>query len=435
MGNTITYIPIAELIPSEFHAHLEFQNDNIDNLANSIKQLGILEPLIVRKKDDKYEIIIGNRRYNAAKSIGMDKVPVIVENITDEQAINMIITNNVQRKELTGKEEASLYDKAISYPNTNVEKLSITLGIPIDRIYSKLKLIKKHNNNSNQILKNSLNNETEVNNNLINNDIINLSELDKNEIRRERIEMNENQSMDNNINNGLEQNLGQGMNTEPAFGGRFFPSMEESNNIVNGLNQQIPNQDLNNIQPNINVEPAPIPNFSEPTPETNIPAFNNANPIPSPEANIPTFNNVDPTPSPEVNIPTFNNTDQTSSTSVEQSNYNEVPSMTNPLSFQNNYQEQTTIESGLNNMEVPNEVPSINPNINVENPIPTNETLNPEFDLNSIPNLNNTESKDITPIINMIKSITTNMELLGYKINVTENEEATSYKINIEVEK
>ena len=42
MGNTITYIPIAELIPSEFHAHLEFQNDNIDNLANSIKQLGIL---------------------------------------------------------------------------------------------------------------------------------------------------------------------------------------------------------------------------------------------------------------------------------------------------------------------------------------------------------------------------------------------------------
>ena len=143
MNNVIQSIPLTLLITSELHPHLEFQADNLDNLVNSIKKYGIIEPLLVRPKDNKFEIILGNRRYNAAKQLGLDKVPVIITNINDEIALNMIISDNIQRKELTSKEEARLYDKALSFPNINKEQLSINLGIPLDRIASKLELLKK----------------------------------------------------------------------------------------------------------------------------------------------------------------------------------------------------------------------------------------------------------------------------------------------------
>ena len=143
MDNAIQYIGLSELIPGEFHPHLEYTNDNLDNLTNSIKKYGILEPLIVRPKEQKYEIILGNRRYNAAKNLGLQKVPAIILNVNDETALNIIISDNIQRKELSSKEEAYLYDKALSFPNTNKEKISINLGIPLDRITSKLNLLKK----------------------------------------------------------------------------------------------------------------------------------------------------------------------------------------------------------------------------------------------------------------------------------------------------
>ena len=109
MDNVIQYIGLSELIPGEFHPHLETSNDNLENLTNSIKNYGILEPLIVRPKDKRFEIILGNRRYKAASSLGMEKVPVIILNIDDTKALELVISDNIQRKELSSKEEAYLY--------------------------------------------------------------------------------------------------------------------------------------------------------------------------------------------------------------------------------------------------------------------------------------------------------------------------------------
>ena len=411
MDNVIQ-LALIDLIPGEFHPHLENQNDNIDGLVNSIKNLGIIEPLIVRKKEDKYEIINGNRRYNAAKQLNLEKIPVIVINATDEEVLNIIITNNVQRKELTGKEEALLYEKAIRYPNVNVEQLSLKLGIPEDRINSKLKIVKKNENKTNQILTNhNINGQTTdiKNNNIINNDIINLNNLNNEEIRRERSNMNENQFTTPNQGTApqnFESNQG------PTFGGRFFPAMDNPSQINSQpapQSNQLVDLTGNTIQ---NQGTVPVPNQG---------------PISNPEIeNTPAMNNTNPEP---INIPTYNN----------------IPTQT-PVTEENNQMENIPtptleeIEKSLN--IVPESTPSIPETPNLETQLENNTvqeiSREPLPELENIPNIETKEAtpiKEVTPIINIIKSIVTNMELLGYKINITENEGPTKYNINIEVEK
>ncbi len=411
MDNVIQ-LALIDLIPGEFHPHLENQNDNIDGLVNSIKNLGIIEPLIVRKKEDKYEIINGNRRYNAAKQLNLEKIPVIVINATDEEVLNIIITNNVQRKELTGKEEALLYEKAIRYPNVNVEQLSLKLGIPEDRINSKLKIVKKNENKTNQILTNhNINGQTTdiKNNNIINNDIINLNNLNNEEIRRERSNMNENQFTTPNQGTApqnFESNQG------PTFGGRFFPAMDNPSQINSQpapQSNQLVDLTGNTIQ---NQGTVPVPNQG---------------PISNPEIeNTPAMNNTNPEP---INIPTYNN----------------IPTQT-PVTEENNQMENIPtptleeIEKSLN--IVPESTPSIPETPNLETQLENNTvqeiSREPLPELENIPNIETKEAtpiKEVTPIINIIKSIVTNMELLGYKINITENEGPTNYNINIEVEK
>ena len=426
MGNVITYIALNDLIPSEFHPHLEYQQDNLENLTNSIKKIGIIEPLIVRKKDNKYEIIIGNRRYNAAKILNIDKLPAIIREINDEQAIYMIIANNLQRKELTSKEEAQLYEKALVYQNQNIEQLSITLGIPEDRIQSKLKIIKKLN--TNPLIQNSKEIEQQQNmkNNLINNDIINLTELNNNEIRKERLNMNENQFMPNNINNeGIQQNNEQ-INQEPTFGGRFFPSMDNLTAMNNQPNIQ---------QPQTNTSPEPLINLTDNGPINNIDkSINNQIPVP----------NITPEPQtnqsvtlPNIEVPNFNLGETNNITAPIENpqpeiNINsEIPNLTPNIP-------ELNIEQGPNIPQMPQQESQIN----ISTPLPINEnTSNTTLNLDNMPNLNiptpsvTTSSKDITPIVNIIKNIVSNMELMGYNLKITEDDTGMSYKIDIEVEK
>ena len=121
MENTIQYLQLAELVPSDFHPHLETNDSGLNNLINSISHYGILEPLVVRPKDRKFEVVLGNRRYNAANRLKLDKVPVKVLELSDKEALEMIISENIHRKELTSREEGALYEQALSYSNYNME--------------------------------------------------------------------------------------------------------------------------------------------------------------------------------------------------------------------------------------------------------------------------------------------------------------------------
>ena len=463
MDNVIQYIGLSELIPGEFHPHLETSNDNLENLTNSIKNYGILEPLIVRPKDKRFEIILGNRRYKAASSLGMEKVPVIILNIDDTKALELVISDNIQRKELSSKEEAYLYEKALSYPNTNKEKLSIDLGIPLDRITSKLNLLNKNKQNEiNKVMQSNISTSSyNTQNNSINNDIINLSELNQKETEREDFYMNNNQYENINMNNNNFSNQGtqQTSQPEPTFGGRFFPSLEDeptNMNLNSNMNIQSPTLTSSgfNSSPLIDLtdlssDKTQNPSVSQdPTNQSiSLPNLDNSSPISLDQLNIT------PTPLPE------NQNINLSQPKEESLNINPIPNQLNnqPIDLNQNIPSQPEpVNNMLNNFNLGNskidvqqsiepQTPNIPQMPNIEQITAENTTNQEQFyqpnNTNPIPNatnlepISNTPKKDIIPVANMIKNLAIGIGEFGYKINITENDSNNSYSITIEVEK
>ena len=92
---------------------MQFSEDELEGMARSIKEQGIIQPLLVRKDDNGYELVTGERRLRAAKKAGLDQVPVIVKTITDTDLLEMSIVENVQREDLNPMEEAGAYYQLI----------------------------------------------------------------------------------------------------------------------------------------------------------------------------------------------------------------------------------------------------------------------------------------------------------------------------------
>lgn len=468
MDNAIKYISLNELVPGEFHPHLEYTNDNIENLTNSIKNYGILEPLIVRPKDNKYEIILGNRRYKAAVNLGLDKVPVIILNLDDAKALELIISDNIQRKELSGKEEAYLYDKALSYPNTNTEKLSMNLGIPLDRITSKLNLLKKSKKEKPKELstEQEIPNYNDNQNNSVNNDIINLSELNKKEEREDYI-MNNNQFIGNENTPNTVNPQGQNPNTqEPAFGGRFFPSLEDEPTNMN-LNENIgivptpqPQVDNNQPSPLIDLTDLSIGEQPVPTPQSDS-NINIVPPLEPSSIGMPEQSNIG------LDIPASQPTElnqQVNQPIDLTQNMNPIPSMDQPLDLSQFNQPQPTMMDnniGVEQLMMPPQMESPIPMMNqqvptMDQPVPMVDlTMNPApMGMDNIPNLNTpsmdnqfaqpmdmsnpmapTTQKDVLPVVNLIKNMAISLEAFGYKLNINESDLGQTYNITIEIEK
>ena len=229
MNNRIQNMTVDNLIPSSFHDIISNKDEDLETLEAFIKNFGILDPLIVRPKGSKYEIILGNKRYKVATKLGITEVPVTILNLDDKQALELILSKNTQTKELTKEQEANIYSKLLSYPDTTRENLSIDLGVPIDNIDYKLDKSLVNKVNSNLVTKPSL---IDNDNNSVNNDIVNLADLNKEEKERDDYNMNQNQYTNNNVNNIPNNNISpqpqsQQQSQEPTFGGRFFPSLED----------------------------------------------------------------------------------------------------------------------------------------------------------------------------------------------------------------
>ncbi|MCD6521742.1 ParB/RepB/Spo0J family partition protein [Candidatus Calescamantes bacterium] len=105
----VSELPIDLLSPSAFQSRESFEETAIQELANSIREKGIIEPILVRKKGEKYEIIAGERRFRAAGIAGLKKVPVIIKEVDDEEAIELSLIENLQREDLNPLERAKGY--------------------------------------------------------------------------------------------------------------------------------------------------------------------------------------------------------------------------------------------------------------------------------------------------------------------------------------
>lgn len=114
IGHDIVTLPLTLLKPGQYQPRSFFDDEKLVSLIDSVREQGILQPLIVRKIDDeKYEIIAGERRWRAAKSLNLVDVPVIVRECSDTQALELAIIENIQRDDLNPLEEADAYQKLI----------------------------------------------------------------------------------------------------------------------------------------------------------------------------------------------------------------------------------------------------------------------------------------------------------------------------------
>lgn len=108
-----TLVGINEIEPNKSQPRKNFDEDSIHELAESIKQFGIIQPLILQKKDKLYEIIAGERRWRAARLAGLKVVPAIIKEYTEQEKVEISIIENIQREDLNPIEEAMAYQKLI----------------------------------------------------------------------------------------------------------------------------------------------------------------------------------------------------------------------------------------------------------------------------------------------------------------------------------
>lgn len=126
----ITLVSVANIQPSNYNPRKRFDETGLDELAESIKQQGVLQPITVRPiaDTDRYEIVFGERRYHASVIAGLEEVPAIISELSDEEAQEMAVTENLQRKDVTPTEEANAYKQLIDSGRHTVETLSVLFG-------------------------------------------------------------------------------------------------------------------------------------------------------------------------------------------------------------------------------------------------------------------------------------------------------------------
>ena len=140
----INKLSISDLVSNKFQPRKFFDEDNLLDLTNSIKERGIIQPIIVRKSSDdnsKYEIIAGERRWLAAQKAGLHEVPVVITEADDLKSLEFAIVENVQRKDLNPIEEAESYKKLIDDFSYDQEKVSKFIGKSRSHIANFLRLL------------------------------------------------------------------------------------------------------------------------------------------------------------------------------------------------------------------------------------------------------------------------------------------------------
>ena len=139
--NTVEHVAVSKLIVNPFQPRKIFNEEALKELAESIKEHGIIQPIVVRKKDKKYEIIAGERRFRATKLAGLKEIPAIVKEMTEQQMMEVAILENLQREDLTPIEEAEAYSSLIENLNFTQDALAKRLGKSRPHIANHIRLL------------------------------------------------------------------------------------------------------------------------------------------------------------------------------------------------------------------------------------------------------------------------------------------------------
>jgi len=134
--------PIEEIKPHRGQPRKTFTPDKLEELAASIREKGIIQPLVVRKKSDHYELIAGERRWRAAQKAGLREVPVVIQDVSDDTALEMALIENIQREDLNAVEEAEAYHALQEQFELSQEELAKRVGKDRSTVANALRLLK-----------------------------------------------------------------------------------------------------------------------------------------------------------------------------------------------------------------------------------------------------------------------------------------------------
>ena len=136
-------LELDKIVPNRYQPRRQFSDDSIKELADTLDQDGLLHPIVVREDgDDHYEIIAGERRYRAAKSLGWETIPAIVKNMNDDQAASLALIENLQREDLNPIDEAKAYTNLMKLNDLTQTALAKDMGKSQSYVANKLRLLK-----------------------------------------------------------------------------------------------------------------------------------------------------------------------------------------------------------------------------------------------------------------------------------------------------
>ncbi len=142
-SDEVIQLPVKDIIPNRYQPRSIFDNEKIQELAQTIHTHGMIQPIVVRKyENDQYEIIAGERRWRAVQSLGWETISAIVREMTDTETASVALIENLQREELTVIEEAFAYSKLLEMHSLTQEALAQRLGKNQSTIANKLRLLK-----------------------------------------------------------------------------------------------------------------------------------------------------------------------------------------------------------------------------------------------------------------------------------------------------
>ncbi|MGB3368144.1 MAG: ParB/RepB/Spo0J family partition protein [Acidaminobacteraceae bacterium] len=138
----IEEIKLSAIRPNKDQPRKTFDSDKIDALAISIKEHGVVQPIVVRNLDNHYQIVAGERRWQAAKTIGLDTIPCVIKEYDDSTVAEIALVENLQREDLNDIEEALAYSMLIEKYSFTQEKLSVAVGKSRSNIANTIRLLK-----------------------------------------------------------------------------------------------------------------------------------------------------------------------------------------------------------------------------------------------------------------------------------------------------
>ena len=135
-------VDIDQLTPNRQQPRMEVEAANLDELTQSIRVHGVIQPIVVRKTDGGFEIVAGERRWRAAQRAGLLRVPVVIRNVEDDQLLQLALIENIQRENLNAVEEASAYRRLIDELKLSQEEVAVAVGKDRSTIANALRLLR-----------------------------------------------------------------------------------------------------------------------------------------------------------------------------------------------------------------------------------------------------------------------------------------------------